>query len=68
MTPRAARLLAATAVMAWCAAALSFLAPSLPAGLAAACAPELVARELLAFLAAAALLLGALAHGGTGGL
>ncbi len=58
MTGRAARLVVATAGLAWCAAALAALAPTLPEGLAAACSPELVLRELLAGLAVVALLLG----------
>ncbi len=56
MTRRGARLVLAAGGLAFAAAALSWSAPSLPAGLAAACAPELVLRELLAALAAFVLL------------
>ena len=58
MTSRGARLVLATAGLAFCAAALSWLAPSLPAGLAAACAPDLVLRELLAGMTVLVLLVG----------
>ena len=56
MTPRGARLAAVTGLLATAAAALSALAPSLPAGLATAVASRLVLPELLAGLAVAALL------------
>ncbi len=58
MTSRGARLVLAVAGLAWGAAWLAFLAPALPEGLAAACAPGPVAREVMAGLAVAALLLG----------
>ncbi len=76
MTARAARLVAATAALALGAAALATFAPALPEGLAAACAPGLVLRELLAGLTVVVLLLGPAlstddperASGGSGGL
>jgi hypothetical protein len=58
VTRRGARLVLATAALAWAAAALAALAPSLPEGLAAACAPELVLKELLAGAAVLVLLVG----------
>jgi hypothetical protein len=56
VTGRGARLVLATAGLSLGAAALAAAAPSLPEGLAAACAPDLVLRELLAGLAVLVLL------------
>ena len=56
MTSRGARLVLAAAGLSFGAAALSWAAPALPEGLGAACAPDLVLRELLAGLAVFALL------------
>jgi hypothetical protein len=56
VTGRGARLVLCAAGLAWGAAALATFAPRLPEGLAAACAPGLVARELLAGLTVMVLL------------
>lgn len=58
MTRRGARLVLATAALAWAAAGLAALAPALPEGLAVACAPDLVLKELLAGAAVLVLLVG----------